>query len=63
MVSASGGSARHPTNQQNKETQQAILSALMKLQQDVNNILERLNRLEASAQFLQQVSTCVDRIV
>lgn len=52
---ASGGDARHPNNNYNRETQRAILNALTKLQRDVNNILERLNRLETSTHFLQQV--------
>ena len=46
---------RSPTNTYNKQTQRAILSALTKLQRDINNILERLNRLETSAYLLQQV--------
>jgi hypothetical protein len=50
-----GGNGRHPNNNYNKETQRAILTALTKLQRDVNNILERLNRLETSSHFLQQV--------
>jgi hypothetical protein len=52
-----GGNERHPDNNYNKEIQRAILTvtALTKLQRDVNNILERLNRLEASTHFLQQV--------
>jgi len=45
---------RSPTNTYNKQTQRAILSALTKLQRDINNILERLNRLETSAYLLQQ---------
>lgn len=55
VASASGGNDRHPNNSYNKETQRAILTALTKLQRDVNNILERLNRLETSSHFLQQV--------
>lgn len=54
MISGAGGSGRYPNNSYNKETQRAILTALTKLQHDVNNILERLNRLETSAHFLQQ---------
>ena len=54
-IASGGGNGRHPNNNYNKETQRAILSALTKLQRDVNNILERLNRLETSSQFLQQV--------
>jgi hypothetical protein len=50
-----GGNGRHPNNNYNKETQRAILTALTKLQRDVNNILERLNRLETSSHFLQHV--------
>ena len=38
-----------------RDTQRAILSALTNLQNDVHNILERLNRLETSAALLQQV--------
>ena len=38
-----------------RESQKAILSALMKLQDDVHHILERLNRLETSDFLLQQV--------
>ncbi|UJR15245.1 hypothetical protein I4U23_002200 [Adineta vaga] len=53
-VASGGGSGRHPNNNYNKETQRAILTALTKLQRDVNNILERLNRLETSTHFLQQ---------
>ncbi|CAF0984020.1 unnamed protein product [Adineta ricciae] len=53
-VASGGGSGRHPDNSYNKETQRAILTALTKLQRDVNNILERLNRLETSTHFLQQ---------
>ena len=56
MISGGGGDGRHPNNNYNKETQRAILNALTKLQRDVNNILERLNRLEASSQFMSQVS-------
>jgi len=37
-----------------RESQKAILSALMKLQDDVHHILERLNRLETSDFLLQQ---------
>ena len=55
MISGAGGSGRYPNSSYNKETQRAILTALTKLQHDVNNILERLNRLETSAHFLQQV--------
>lgn len=51
-----GGDGRHPNNNYSKETQRAILNALTKLQRDVNNILERLNRLEASSQLIAQVS-------
>jgi hypothetical protein len=54
-VASGGGNGRHPNNNYNKETQRAILTALTKLQRDVNNILERLNRLETSSYFLQQV--------
>jgi len=54
MISGAGGSGRYPNSSYNKETQRAILTALTKLQHDVNNILERLNRLETSAHFLQQ---------
>jgi acyl-CoA-binding protein len=55
VASGGGGSGRHPNNNNyNKETQRAILTALTKLQRDVNNILERLNRLETSTHFLQQ---------
>ncbi|CAF3234178.1 unnamed protein product [Rotaria socialis] len=53
-VASGGGNGRHPNNNYNKETQRAILAALTKLQRDVNNILERLNRLENSSHFLQQ---------
>ncbi|CAF0765112.1 unnamed protein product [Adineta steineri] len=53
MISG-GGNGRHPNNNYNKETQRAILTALTKLQRDVNNILERLNQLETSTHFLQQ---------
>jgi hypothetical protein len=49
------GSDHYPTNNYNKETQRAILSALTKLQRDINNILQRLNRLETSANLVQQV--------
>ncbi|CAF3696771.1 unnamed protein product [Rotaria sordida] len=42
------------TNDYNKATQRAILTALTKLQRDINNILERLNRLETSTYLLQQ---------
>lgn len=52
--SGNNGDNRHPNNNFNKETQRAILTALTKLQRDVNNILERLNRLETSTHFLQQ---------
>jgi hypothetical protein len=55
VASGGGGNGRHPNNNYNKETQRAILTALTKLQRDVNNILERLNRLETSSHFLQQV--------
>ncbi|CAF1254564.1 unnamed protein product [Rotaria magnacalcarata] len=44
----------HLTNECNKETQHAILTALNKLQRDIHNILDRLNRLETSSCFLQQ---------
>jgi len=56
MHSGNNGHNRHPNNNNNfnKETQRAILTALTKLQRDVNNILERLNRLETSTHFLQQ---------
>ncbi len=55
-VASGGGNGRHPNNNNyNRETQRAILTALTKLQRDVNNILERLNRLETSSHFLQQV--------
>ncbi|CAF2760528.1 unnamed protein product [Rotaria sp. Silwood2] len=54
VASGGGGNGRHPNNNYNKETQRAILAALTKLQRDVNNILERLNRLETSSHFLQQ---------
>ena len=54
-VVSGGNNGRHPNNNYNKETQRAILTALTKLQRDVNNILERLNRLETSTHFLQQV--------
>jgi len=53
-VASGSGSGRHPNNNYNRETQRAILTALTKLQRDVNNILERLNRLETSSYFLQQ---------
>jgi len=53
---ASGGDNDHyPINNYNKETQRAILTALTKLQRDIHNILERLNRLETSAYLFQQV--------
>jgi hypothetical protein len=55
-----GDDDRYPTNNYNKETQLAILTALTKLQQDVHNILERLNRLETSAYLLQQVWNKID---
>ncbi|CAF4928429.1 unnamed protein product [Rotaria sp. Silwood1] len=54
VASGGGGNGRHPNTNYNKETQRAILAALTKLQRDVNNILERLNRLETSSHFLQQ---------
>ena len=54
-IASGGGSGRLPNNNYNKETQRAILYALTKLQQDVNNVLERLNRLETSSRFLHQV--------
>lgn len=53
-VASSNNHGHHTTNAYNKETQRAILSALTKLQRDINNILERLNRLETSAYLLQQ---------
>jgi len=56
-----GGNERHPDNNYNKETQRAILTALTKLQRDVNNLLERINRLEASTHFLQQVYRKIKR--
>ena len=59
-VASGGGSGRYPDNSYNKETQRAILTALTKLQRDVNNILERLNRLETSTHFLQQVSRSLE---
>ena len=60
-VASGGGNGRHPNNNYNKETQRAILTALTKLQRDVNNILERLNRLETSSHFLQQVYKTTDK--
>lgn len=61
MHSGNNGHNRHPNNNNNfnKETQRAILTALTKLQRDVNNILERLNRLETSTHFLQQVNLLI----
>ncbi|CAF3307875.1 unnamed protein product [Rotaria sp. Silwood2] len=53
-VVSSINNRHHTTNDYNKETQRAILNALTKLQLDINNILERLNRLETSAYLLQQ---------
>ncbi|CAF1014339.1 unnamed protein product [Adineta ricciae] len=41
-------------NDHSKETQRAILAALTKLQRDIHNILERLNRLETVTCLLQQ---------
>jgi hypothetical protein len=61
VASGNGGNGRHPNNSYNKETQRAILTALTKLQRDVNNILERLNRLETSSHFLQQVYFLFER--
>jgi hypothetical protein len=58
-MASGAGNGRYPTNNHTRETQRAILSALAKLQRDVNNILERLNRLERSSQFLQQVQTTI----
>ncbi|UJR31434.1 hypothetical protein I4U23_018927 [Adineta vaga] len=43
-----------PLNDPSKETQRAILTALTKLQRDIHNILERLNRLETLTYLLQQ---------
>lgn len=48
------GSSTSSTGDMSRETQKAILSALMKLQDDVHHILERLNRLETSDIILQQ---------
>jgi hypothetical protein len=53
-IASGGDDGYYPTNNYNRETQRAILSTLTKLQRDINNILERLNRLEASANFIQQ---------
>ncbi len=61
-VVSGGGNERHPDNNYNKETQRAILTALTKLQRDVNNILERINRLEASTHFIKQVYRKIKRI-
>ena len=49
-------------NNYNKESQRAILTALTKLQRDIHNILERLNRLETSTNLLQQVRKSISLI-
>jgi hypothetical protein len=54
-TSSGGDNSRYPANNYSKENQRAILTALTKLQRDINNILERLNRLETSGYLLQQV--------
>jgi hypothetical protein len=54
-VSSTSGNERDPNTNSNKETQRVILTALTKLQRDINNISERLNRLETSTHIFQPV--------
>ncbi|CAF3726839.1 unnamed protein product [Rotaria sp. Silwood1] len=53
-INAISSGIGNTTNNSNRETQRTILTALTKLQRDINNILERLNRLETSTNLLQQ---------
>ena len=54
-ITSGGINDHYPSTTYNRETQRAILSALTKLQRDLHNISERLNRLETTANLLQQV--------
>ena len=54
-IVSGGTNDRYSSTTYNRETQRAILTALTKLQQDLQNISDRLNRLETIANLLQQV--------
>lgn len=55
LVASGGNNDVYSNRNYDKQTQRAILTALAKLQRDIHNILERLNRLETSTYLLQQV--------
>lgn len=60
-IASGGTNGRYSSTTYNRETQRAILNALTKLQQDLQNISDRLNRLETIANLLQQVRSLIPR--